>query len=93
VDETCGTHGRGEEYVRGKDRRKETVSRPIYRRSRFDPQQRRNDFSFNLCVQTGSVAHPASYTMGTGGSFSGAKARPGRNVDHSTQSSAEVENG
>jgi hypothetical protein len=24
------------------------------------------DFSYNLCVQTGSGAHPASYPMGTG---------------------------
>jgi hypothetical protein len=30
-------------------------------------------FSSNLCVQTGSEAHPASCTMGTGGSFTGAK--------------------
>jgi hypothetical protein len=28
-------------------------------------------FSSSLCVQTGSGAHPASCTMGTGGSFSG----------------------
>jgi hypothetical protein len=27
------------------------------------------DFSSSLCVQTGSEAHPASCTMGTGGSF------------------------
>jgi hypothetical protein len=27
------------------------------------------DFSSNVCVQTGSGAHPASYTMDTGGSF------------------------
>jgi hypothetical protein len=27
------------------------------------------DFSSILCVQTGSGAHPASSTMGTGGSF------------------------
>jgi hypothetical protein len=27
------------------------------------------DFSSNLCVQTGTGAHPASYTVGTGGSF------------------------
>jgi hypothetical protein len=27
------------------------------------------DFSSNLCVQTGSEAHPASCTMGTGGPF------------------------
>jgi hypothetical protein len=30
-------------------------------------------FSSNLCVQTGSEAHPASCTMGTGGPFPGAK--------------------
>jgi hypothetical protein len=27
------------------------------------------DFSSSLCFQTGSEAHPASCTMGTGGSF------------------------
>jgi hypothetical protein len=31
------------------------------------------DFSSSLCVQTGSEAHPASCTMGTGGPFPGAK--------------------
>jgi hypothetical protein len=31
------------------------------------------DFSSNLCVQTGSEAHPVSCTMGTGGPFPGAK--------------------
>jgi hypothetical protein len=51
-----------------------------------------NDFSSILCVQTGSGAHPASCTMGTGGPFPGAKARPGRDADHSLPSSAEVEN-
>jgi hypothetical protein len=30
-----------------------------------------------------SDAHPASCTMGTGGPFPGAKARPGRDADHS----------
>ena len=35
---------------------------------------------FSALVQTGSEAHPASYTMGTG-SFLGAK-RPGRGVNH-----------
>jgi hypothetical protein len=34
---------------------------------------RAKDFSSNLCVQTGSEAHPASCTMGTGGPFPGAK--------------------
>jgi hypothetical protein len=48
------------------------------------------DFSSNLCVQTGSGAHPASCTMGTGGSFPGGKARPGHDADHSPPSSAEV---
>jgi hypothetical protein len=50
------------------------------------------DFSSSLCVQTGSGAHPASSTMGTGGPFPGAKARPGRDADHSPPSSVEVVN-
>jgi hypothetical protein len=45
------------------------------------------DFSSNLCVQTGSGAHPAPCTVGTGG-----KARPGHDADHSPPSSAEVVN-
>jgi hypothetical protein len=49
------------------------------------------DFSYSLLVQTGSGAHPASCTMGTGGPFPGAKARPGRDADHSPPSCAEVE--
>jgi hypothetical protein len=51
-----------------------------------------NDFSSSLCVQTGSEAHPASCKIGTGGTFPGGKARPGRDADHSPPSSAEVEN-
>jgi hypothetical protein len=43
------------------------------------------DFSSTLCVQTGSGAHAASCTVGTGG-----KAGPGREADHSPPSSAEV---
>jgi hypothetical protein len=50
------------------------------------------DFSSSLCVQTGSGAHPASCTMGTGGPFPGGKARPGRDADHSPPSSSEVVN-
>jgi hypothetical protein len=45
------------------------------------------DFFSNLCVQTGSEVHPASYTMGIGG-----KARPGHDADHSPPSSAKVVN-
>jgi hypothetical protein len=48
------------------------------------------DFSSNLCDQNGSGAHPASCTMGTGGPFPGAKARPGRDADHSSPSNAEI---
>jgi hypothetical protein len=48
------------------------------------------DFSSSLCVQTGSEAHPASCTMGTGGPFPGGKARSGRDADHWPLSSAEV---
>jgi hypothetical protein len=50
------------------------------------------DFSCNLCVQTGSGAHPASCTLGTGGPLPGGKARPGRDADHSPPSSAKVVN-
>jgi hypothetical protein len=50
------------------------------------------DISSILCVQTGSGAHPASSPLGTGGPFPGGKARPGRDADHSPQSSAEVVN-
>jgi hypothetical protein len=50
------------------------------------------DFSSSLCVQTGSGAHPASYTMGTGGPIPRGKAQPGRDTDHSPLSSAEVMN-
>jgi hypothetical protein len=35
------------------------------------------DFSSSLCVQTGSGAHPASCTMGTGCPFSGGKSATG----------------
>ena len=44
---------------------------------------------FSAPVQTGPVALPASYTMGTG-SLPGVK-RPGRGADHPPPSSAEVE--
>jgi hypothetical protein len=50
------------------------------------------DFSSNFCIQTGSGAHPASCTIGTGGPFPGTKTQPRRNADHSPPSSAEVEN-
>jgi hypothetical protein len=43
---------------------------------------------FSAPVQTGSGAHTASYTMGSG-SLPGVK-RPGRGVDHPLPSSAEV---
>jgi hypothetical protein len=39
--------------------------------------------------QTGSGAHPTSYTVGTGTSFPGVK-RPGREADHLPPTSAEV---
>jgi hypothetical protein len=40
-------------------------------------------FFLYRCVHTGSGAHPASCPMGSGGPFPGAKARPGRNANHS----------
>jgi hypothetical protein len=51
------------------------------------------NFSLLHSVQTGSEAHPAPYTMGTGGLFSLGVKRPGREVDHSPPSSAKVKNG
>jgi hypothetical protein len=63
-----------------------------YRAIEVRSQAEAKDFSSLLCVQTGSGAHPASCTMGTGGPFPGTKARPRRDADHSPQSSAEVEN-
>jgi hypothetical protein len=50
--------------------------------SRFDPRQRQRIFPV-ACFQTSSGAHPASYLMGTGGPFPGAKGRPGRDAHHS----------
>jgi hypothetical protein len=50
------------------------------------------EFSCSVCVQTGSEAHSASCKIGTGGPFPEAKARPGRDADHSTPSSAELMN-
>jgi hypothetical protein len=46
-------------------------------------------FCSSLCVQTGSGAHPASCTMGTGGPFPGGKAS---DAYHSSVSRAEAEN-
>jgi hypothetical protein len=43
-------------------------------------------------VQTDSGAHPASYPMGTRGSFPRVVKRPGLEADHSPLSSAEIKN-
>jgi hypothetical protein len=63
-----------------------------YRAIGVRSRQRGKAFSCSFCVQTGSEALPASCTLNTGGPFPGAKARPGSDADHSTPSSAEVEN-
>jgi hypothetical protein len=47
------------------------------------------NFSLRHRVHTDSGAHPASYAVGTGGSFPGGNAA-GREADHSPPSSAEV---
>jgi hypothetical protein len=47
------------------------------------------NFYFLHVVQTGSGDHPASYTMGTGGSSSRIK-RPGPEADHWSPTTAEV---
>jgi hypothetical protein len=48
-------------------------------------------FSLRHRVQTGSGAHPTSSPVGTGVLSPGVK-RPGREADHSSSSSAKVEN-
>jgi hypothetical protein len=47
------------------------------------------NFSLHLRFQNGSGAHPASYPVGTGGSFPGGKAA-GPEADHSLPSNADV---
>jgi hypothetical protein len=47
------------------------------------------NFSLHQRVQNGSGAHPASYPVGSRGSFPEEKL-PGREADHSPPSSAEV---
>jgi hypothetical protein len=59
------------------------------RGSRFRFPAGAGNFSCNHRVQNGSGAHPTSYPMDIRGSFPGVK-RPGREVDHSPPSSAEV---
>jgi hypothetical protein len=49
-------------------------------------------FHLTSLAQTGSEDHPASWPMGTWGHFSGGKARPGRNANHSPPSNADVVN-
>jgi hypothetical protein len=51
---------------------------------------RTGNFSLHHRVQTGSEAHPASYPMGTRGSFAWGKAA--FEADHSPSSSAGVKN-
>jgi hypothetical protein len=58
--------------------------------SGYGLDDRRKDISSTLSDQTGSEAHPASCTMGTGGSFPGCKARSGDDADHSLLSNVEV---
>jgi hypothetical protein len=48
-------------------------------------------FLFSYTVQTGSGAHPASYSVSIGDLSRGLR-RPGREVDHSPPFSAEVKN-
>jgi hypothetical protein len=50
------------------------------------------DFSSSLCVQTGSGAHPASCTMGTGGPFPGVKRGRGVMLTTHPLSSTDVVN-
>jgi hypothetical protein len=55
------------------------------------PGRSKRFFSLLRNVQTGVVAHSASYLMGTGGSFFEVK-QPGCEGEHSPQSSTEIKN-
>jgi hypothetical protein len=50
------------------------------------------DLSSSLCVQTSTEAHPASYTVGTGGPFSRGKVQLGCESHHSSPFSDKVKN-
>jgi hypothetical protein len=56
-------------------------------RQAFDPRQRQSILPDQL-----SEVHPASYPVGTGGTFPRGKAWLGRNADYSPPSSAVVKN-
>jgi hypothetical protein len=66
----------------------QSVSYWSYKRSTWNS---RRGFRWFTWYHTDSEAHPASYPVGTRGSFLGVK-RPGREADHSHPSSAEVKN-
>jgi hypothetical protein len=51
----------------------------------------RDFFSLHHYAQSGSGSHPASYSVGTKGSFPGVK-QPGCEADHITSSNAKVKN-
>jgi hypothetical protein len=50
----------------------------------FSLRQRQRIFVSSLCAHTSSEAHPASEHIGTGSSFTGDKARPGRDAENSS---------
>jgi hypothetical protein len=56
--------------------------------SEFEPRQGQ-EFSLLHVAQTGSEVHRTSYPRGTGALSPGVK-RPGREIDHSPPSSADV---
>jgi hypothetical protein len=64
---------------------------PLHPIPGFNSRAVKGFFSLRRRVQTGSGNRPASYPMGTRGSYAGIK-WPGREADHSSPSSAEVKN-
>jgi hypothetical protein len=72
---TLGSKPPVQSYIRSRDSSVSLIADWSTGRSRFDPRQGQKDFSFSLCVQTGSGAHPASCKMATGGPFLEAKGR------------------
>jgi hypothetical protein len=94
MDETCDTRGRVKKCKQniGRDTSKEETLEDLDVDGKIT-------LEWNIKINIteiewegggfGSGTHPASYPMGTRGSFLGVK-RPGREADHSTPSSTEV---
>jgi hypothetical protein len=58
--------------------------------TRFPSLREAEGFSYSLFIRIGSGANPVFCTVGTSGSFPGAKVPPGSNADHLFPSNGKV---